>query len=480
MERSRVPEIPDGLQWFNVASPVSLLKQVGRVVLLDFGNYCSIHCQHVLSDLEYLANKYRDRLVIIGIHSPKFPGEKGGAHVQKAINRHHINFPVVHDPGLTISRAWGIRKWPTQVLVDPAGYILGALSGEGRLSELKQVIDYQVNRIGGGFVAGESSFSILQSPEPASVLSFPGRIVASDSKVYIADSGNHRILVAAKNGSVLRQYGGAAAGLIDGDATSAAFNNPQGMVLEGEYLYVADEGNHAIRRIHTRKNDVVTVAGTGRQGSSAIIDGTDPASVDLNSPCDLAFKRGMLYIAMAGSHQIWRFSLLKNTLEVFSGSGEENLVNGPPGEAAFAQPSGLTILGDKLYTADAGSSAIRCVDLATGFVSTLVGAGLFEYGDVDGEGAIARLQYPLDIQADGGRNLLWVSDTYNNKIRKISTNNQHVSSVPLDRTLDEPGGLAFHNDTLYIANTNLHEILRLNPDNGHAEALNVTEEFAEI
>jgi len=188
----------------------------------------------------------------------------------------------------------------------------------------------------------------------------------------------------------------------------------------------------------------------------------------------------MLYIAMAGSHQIWRFSLLKNTLEVFSGSGEENLVNGPPGEAAFAQPTGLTILGDKLYTADAGASAIRSVDLATGFVSTLVGAGLFEYGESDGEGAIARLQYPLDIQADSGRNLLWVADTYNNKIRKISINDQCVSSIFLNRELDEPGGLAFHNDTLYIANTNLHEILRLNPDNGHAEALNVTEQFAEI
>lgn len=480
MERSRVLEIPGGLQWFNVDCPVSLRSQAGRVVLLDFGNYSSIHCQHVHSDLHSLANKFQDRLVIIGIHSPKFPGEMGGTHVQKAINRHHVCYPVVHDPELTISRTYNIREWPTQVLVDCEGYILGSLAGEGQLSKLEQIIEYQVNKKGDALANGESSFSILQSPEPAGVLSFPGRIVASDNKVYIADSGNNRILVASKNGSVLRQYGGATAGLIDGDAASAAFNNPQGMVLVDEHLYVADEGNHAIRRIHIRKNDVVTVAGTGRQGSSVVIDGSDPLNVDLNSPCDLAFKRGMLYIAMTGLHQVWRFSLVKNTLEVFSGSGEENLVNGPPGKAAFAQPTGLTILGDKLYTADATTSAVRSIDLVTGFVSALVGADSYEHDKNDGDGVATRLQYPLDIEADPDRNLLWVADTYNNKIRKISVGDNYVSSVFLNRTLDEPGGLAFRNNTLYIANTNLHEILRLNPENGHAEALNVTEEFAEI
>jgi DNA-binding beta-propeller fold protein YncE len=480
MKRSRVPEIPGGLQWFNVDRPVSLRKQEGRVLLLDFGSYCSIHCQHVLADLHYLAKKYNDKLVIVGIHSPKFSAEMNGVHVQKSINKHNIHFPVVHDPALMISKAYGIRNWPTQVLVDRAGYILGYLSGDGGLSNLEQLIDYQLNKKGEAVIDVDASFSIVQSPEPAGVLSFPGRIVASDDKVYIADSGNNRILVSSKNGSVLRQYGDATAGFIDGDAASAAFNNPQGMALVGEHLFVADAGNHAIRRIHIRNNDVVTVAGTGRQGDSVVFDGENPLNVNLNSPCDLAFKKDMLYIAMAGLHQVWRFSLVKNRLEVFSGSGQENLVNGPPGEAAFEQPSGLTILGDKLYTADAGASAVRCIDLTTGYASTLVGKGLFEYGKTAGAGATNRLQYPLDIQADTDRNLLWVADTYNNKIRKISVNNKSVSSMFLNRALDEPGGLAFHDDTLYIANTNLHEILRLNPENGHAEALNVTEEFAEI
>ena len=278
---------------------------------------------------------------------------------------------------------------------------------------------------------------------------------------------------------MLRQYGGVA-GFIDGDATSAAFNNPQGMVLVDQYLYVADEGNHAIRRIDVRNNDVITVVGTGRQGSSVVIDGSHPLQTDLNSPCDVAFKRGMLYIAMAGFHQIWRFSLMTNRLDIFSGSGEENMVNGPPGEAAFAQPTGLTILGDTLYTADAGSSAIRSIDLASGFVSTLAGAGMCEFGETDGEVSAARFQYPLGITVDTARSLLWISDTYNNKIRRISINNKSVSSLSLQQQLDEPGGLVFHDDTLYIANTNSHQILQFNPENSYVESLNVTEEFAEF
>ena len=472
--------MPGSLRWFNVGRPVSLRKQEGRVLLLDFCSYCSIDCQNTLADLQHLANKYHDKLVIIGIHSPRFPGEMRGAHVLKSINKHHIHYPVVHDPALMISKVYGIRSCPTQVLIDCEGYILGSLSGTDQLLKLEQLIDYQVSRSGKSAVGEGSSFPALKSPEPAGVLSFPGKIVVSDNKVYIADSANNRILVASKNGSILRQYGGATAGFIDGDATSAAFNNPQGMVLVGKHLFVADTGNHAIRRIHIRNNDVVTVAGTGNRGTSVVFDGENPLHVDLNSPCDLAYKEDMLYIAMAGLHQVWRFSLLKNRLDVFSGSGQEHMDNGPPGEAAFAQPSALTILGDKLYTVDAGASAVRCVDLATGYTSTLVGAGLNEYGDTDGTGTTARLQYPLDIEADAGRNLLWVADTYNNRIRMISINNQSVSSMPVNRALDEPGGLAFHDNTLYIANTNSHEILRLNPENGHAEALNVTEEFAEI
>jgi peroxiredoxin len=478
--RSRAPEFPAGLEWFNVTHPVRLAEQAGQLVLLSFSTFCSVYCQHVLKDIHYLGRKYKDDLVIISVHSPKFPGERRRSHVHKAINRHHINCPLVHDPELKLWNAYGIKAWPTQVLIDRDGIILGAISGEGKLDRLEQVIRHQAGKRTVRPPGTRTAVSCTRSPEPSAALSFPGRIIASADRVYIADSGQNRILVTSGSGHVLRQYGSESPGFIDGNGSAAAFNNPQGMVLADEFLYVADEGNHAIRRIHIHTDDVVTIAGTGKAGGELGSPAAMPTAVSLNSPNDLAIKEGDLYIAMTGLHQIWRLSLITNTIEVFSGSGREGLVDGAPNAAAFAQPTGVTILGNRLYTADASASAVRCVNLVTGGVTTLVGEGLFSYGGNDGTGTAARLQSPLDIKADLAHKMLWVADTYNNKIRRIGVESQFVSSLVLDRSLDEPGGLAFHDNTLYIANTTAHEILRLNPDDGHAEALNVTEELAEI
>jgi DNA-binding beta-propeller fold protein YncE/thioredoxin-related protein len=479
---SRAPEFPAGLEWFNVKEPVRLADQAGRVVLIDFGTFSSIHCQHVLQDLNALHRRFRDDLVIISVHSPKFTAEKKRSHVQKAINRLNISHPVVHDPDLKLWHMYSTKIWPTQILLDAEGNILGAMTGDGKKSQLELIIQYQLSRNTEPPESRKLSFSAQSAPEAPTVLSFPGRIVATPNKLYIADSGHNRILVVSSNGQVVRQYGSASAGFIDGNGSMAAFDNPQGMALADDFLYVADTGNHAIRRIHLRSNDVVTIAGTGSAGTSATvvdIPGT-PLTVSMSSPTDVVFKNGKLYIAMAGSHQIWRLSLIANTIEVFSGSGYDDLQDGPPGSAAFSQPSGLALLENRLFCVDAGASAIREIDMDTGVVNTLVGEGLFEFGDTDGAGSVARLQHPLDIAADPIHQMLWVTDTFNNKIKRIGVSTSYVSSTSCERRLDEPGGLAFHDDTLYIANTNAHEVLCLNPNNGHAEVLNVSEELVEI
>jgi DNA-binding beta-propeller fold protein YncE len=185
----------------------------------------------------------------------------------------------------------------------------------------------------------------------------------------------------------------------------------------------------------------------------------------------------MLYIAMTGLHQIWTLSLVTNTLEIFAGCGEEGLVDGASWNACFAQPSALSIIGQTLYVVDSGSSAIRSIDLNTRHVTTLVGRGLFDFGDTDGIGPDASFQYPLDIKADQTRKSLWVADTYNNKIRKIRVENKLVSSYRIKHPLNEPGGLAFSGNTLYIANTNRHEIVRVNLHSGTTESLNVSDKY---
>jgi DNA-binding beta-propeller fold protein YncE len=478
--RSRAPEFPAGLEWFNVDRPVRLADQDGRVVLIDFGVYSSVYSKRTLQDLQALGRKYRDELVIICVHSPRFHAEMRRSHVVKAINKYHVHHPVVHDPDMKLWNMYGIKGWPTQVLIDREGTILGSVSGGGKFRQLDQIIKYQVEKSTRRQPARKLSWSPKRVHEPRRVLSFPGRVSAADDRLYVADSGRNRVLVLSSRGNVLHQFGSEAAGFIDGNGSSAAFNNPQGMVLVDGSLYVADEGNHAIRRIQMRTGDVDTIAGTGKPGHSAPGLNDTPLNTALNSPTDVVFKRGKLYIAMSGLHQIWCLSLVANTIEVFSGGGRDGLLDGPATTAAFSQPSGLTLLFNRLFTVDAGTSAVREVDIDNGAVRTIVGEGLSGFGDRDGSGRAARLQYPLDISADQVHKMLWVADTYNNKIKRIGVNSEYVSSVVVNRRLDEPGGLVFHNDTLYIANTNAHEIIRLNPNNGHAEALNVSEELVEI
>jgi DNA-binding beta-propeller fold protein YncE len=478
--RSRAPEFPVDLVWFNADVPVSLAEQLGRVVLLDFCSFSSVACRQSLADLDYLRNRYRKDLVILGVHSPRYPGETGAMHLRQSINHYRVAYPVVHDPELRLWHAYGIRNRPTQVLIDRDGYLVGALSGTGKRDRLEQVIRYQCGKRSTIPPRPVRPSMFARAPAATGTLSFPGRIVLSESKLFIADSGHNRILVASRSGAVQRQYGSASEGFLDGNGESAAFNNPQGMVLADDFLYVADSGNHAIRRIHIRTDEVDTIAGNGKPGTRTPATPGAPVSYSLRFPMDLAMKDGTLYIAMAGANQIWRLSLVSSRIEVFSGTGEAGLVDGPAGRAAFAQPSGLTLLGQSLYVTDADAGAVRSVDLATGAVTTLVGSRLFGYGNRDGTGTAALLQYPLDIAVDPHHRMLWIADTYNNKIRSIGLDSRYVSSPVIDRGLIEPGGLAFRGDTLYIANTLAHEILCFNPDDGHATTLNVTEALAEV
>ena len=204
--RARAPEFPVGLEWFNVDSPVKLAGLRGRVVLINFGSFGSVHCQQVLADLNYLGMKYRDHLAIINVNAPRFPAEMRRSHVQQSICRYHVSCPVLHDPELTLWKIYGIKSWPTQVLLDHDGYILGGMSGTGKLPRLEQIISHQVSKCPAP--AAVPAASVVQCRRSAGTLSFPGKVLATRNRLYIADSGNHRILVVSSSGQVLQQYGG--------------------------------------------------------------------------------------------------------------------------------------------------------------------------------------------------------------------------------------------------------------------------------
>jgi sugar lactone lactonase YvrE len=313
-------------------------------------------------------------------------------------------------------------------------------------------------------------------------LAFPGKILADErsDRLYIADSNHHRIVVTKLDGAFLDAIGTGERGASDGAFDRATFQSPQGLALDGDALYVADTGNHLIRRVDLKARTISTVAGTGAQSRGFDAEaGRAPArDTALNSPWDLQLVGRTLYVAMAGPHQIWRLNLTRGDISVFAGSGREARRDGSLAAAAFAQPSGLATDGRTLYVADSESNIIRSIDLfasparlsampddsevsanpidddnappspspSTGDatppvdendpnsvsppplapartptsarqVETLVGGDLFEFGDVDGVGDAARLQHPLGVLYAGGA--LYVADTYNHKIKRL-------------------------------------------------------------
>lgn len=459
-QQIHAPELPHALEWFNTDHPLTLAEQRGKVVLLDFWTYCCINCMHILPDLAWLEQKYPDSLTVIGIHSPKFPNERVGAQVQKAIQRYHIHHPVAHDPDFSVWQTYGIRSWPSIIFIDPQGYVLGVLSGEGRRRQLDMLIAESLQKAEQRGARIRSAIPLKLAPELYTALKFPGKLLATPDRLYVADSGHHRILEISPAGERLRVFGGKEAGLADGAAQLARFHEPQGLALADNKLYVADRQNHAIRCIDLANGITRTVAGTGQQGRERWVTQADPLNTGLNSPWDVAYAEGMLYIAMAGSHQIWRLDLAANKLSTYCGSGREDIVDGGPAQAALAQPSGLSLSRDALYLADSETSAVRAIRLADAHIETLVGRGLFEFGDLDGIGIQARLQHPLAVAWDAQRGGLWIADTYNSKLKFLRAADRQVSSVELNCSLDEPGGLSLCGDVLWIADTNAHRVLR--------------------
>ncbi len=467
--RIRAPEIEGGRGWLNTDKPLSLAALKGKIVLLDFWTYGCINCIHIIPDLKKLEAKYANQLVVIGVHSAKFQNEKETENIRRIILRYEIEHPVYNDSEYAVWSSYGVRAWPTQVLIDPAGYVVGAASGEGNYEIFDQTIAKLVEEFRKRGELNEQPLNLVL--ERAKVgdlpLAFPGKILAdaANDRLFIADSNHNRIVITKFDGTLVDTVGTADAGATDGAFDKATFNRPQGLALSGDSLYVADTENHLIRRVNLKARTVETIAGTGQQTREYFRSG--PArTVALSSPWDLQLVGQTLYIAMAGPHQIWKLDLDKNEVSTFAGSGREARLDGSLRESGFAQPSGLAVIGQTLYVADSESNIIRGIDLNTGQVRTLVGGDLFEFGDVDGTGDDVRLQHPLGLLAYGDK--LLIADTYNHKIKELDPKQRRVISLfgtgkpgqvdGASPSFYEPGGLALANAKLYITDTNNHAI----------------------
>jgi DNA-binding beta-propeller fold protein YncE len=268
---------------------------------------------------------------------------------------------------------------------------------------------------------------------------------------------------------VLAVIGNGAAGLENGTYEEATFREPQGLALKGNLLYVADTKNNAIRLVDLVERTVLTAAGTGELEYYFYQEKLNEP-VKPNSPWDLAVAGDKIYIASAGNHQLLCMDLRTETIERFAGNGREALVNGPVREASFNQPSGLALAGNFLYVADAEASAIRAVNLQAGTVHTLVGHGLFDFGDLDGAANVAKLQHAVGLTVVAAS--LYIADTYNGKVKVLDLEKKRVRTVI--GGLDEPNDVKFIGGFLWVTDTNHHQLLKVNLETGEKHLVPIT------
>ncbi|WP_125775482.1 NHL domain-containing thioredoxin family protein [Antribacter gilvus] len=479
LPRVRASELV-GRGWLNTGGRTVTLGELrGKVVLLDFWTFCCVNCLHVLDELRELEERHRDVLVIVGVHSPKFEHEADPVALAAAVERYEVHHPVLDDPDLVTWGAYTARAWPTLVVIDPEGYVVAQMAGEGHGSAIAALVEELVTEhdAKGTLHRGDGPYV---APAPTSgTLRFPAKAIAlPNGNLLVADAGHHSLAELAPDGETLvRRIGSGERGLSDGDPDDARFSEPNGLCLlpeavrdlVGYDVVVADTVNHALRGVRLSDGAVVTVAGTGQQfmvggqenvlrsghlDDGAVVPATrmvpdldgpfEPhdATADypariirLSSPWDVEWSPELaaVVVAMAGNHTLWAFDPAgrggHGSVRPLAGTMNEGLEDGPGATAWFAQPSGLARAADgTIWLADSETSALRRIEALAGGVAsgaeevgirTAVGKGLFDFGHRDGAADEALFQHPLGVAVlpDGS---VVVADTYNGAVRRFA------------------------------------------------------------
>lgn len=512
----RTPDFPRGADWINT-KPLSLNSELaGKVVLLDFFTYCCINCQHVLPKLRALEDKYGPDgsagFVVVGVHSAKFSAERETRNIAAAVERYDVRHPVVNDERMVIWNAVGVSSWPTLALLGPKGNLLAVWAGERQEQDIDALVAAALE-----YYADDIDHRPLpQAPKARdyaklaeSPLRYPGKLAmsATGNKLFVTDSGNNRVLeLDEQTTKVLRTFGSGEPGFADAQTSSKAqFHSPQGIVEHDGVVFVADTESHAVRAIDLASGAVSTIGGDGEQGFDYEAGKMGKAQ-QLSSPWDVEVVNEALYVAMAGTHQIWRLPLVSGggikqfastPWEVFSGTGRELEKNSTNCRtASWAQPSHLSYgPNGVMYIADSESSSLRSIEMNSSSHPTKTIAGgdglipenLFAFGDEEGRGSRAKFQHPLAVCYDNNNNRVFVADSYNHRIKVVDdTGYSKVfcgSGKPglkdggaRDAMFWEPAGLTLSPDgkKLYVSDTNNFAIRSIDIESKNVRTLKVS------
>ncbi|WP_025664652.1 NHL repeat-containing protein [Aquimarina megaterium] len=334
--------------------------------------------------------------VVIGTLSAIDP-EADAVSYRLANNVHSDNFEIDVNTGEISLKSRGSLDFETRT-----SYSFQAHVSDGTLSATPVTVTINITNVSDVNVGSILALNKLQT----------GIVVDASGNIYVADTRKDRILKYLSSGGTTVLAGSGVAGFADGPGITAQFDNPNGLAIDtAGNIYVADTGNHRIRKI-TPAGVVSTIAGSGISG---FVNGTGIAA-QFDSPYGIdVHANGDLYVADTGNHSI-RYINTAGVVYTHAGTGASGLVNGNTTTAQFNEPIDVVIgLSTNLYIADASNHVIRQIT-DTGSVLTLAGSS---QGYADGAGATAQFSSPYGVTRDTSGNI-YVADKDNHRIRKIT------------------------------------------------------------
>ncbi|MEM9384662.1 MAG: hypothetical protein AAGA68_06350 [Pseudomonadota bacterium] len=462
---------PGVLNWINLEGH-ERPAFAGRDVLLCFFSSSSVPCLQTLRLLNELLPTFGTEVLVAGVCSPRFDRERDVQNVRRAIARLSVRMPVIHDRSGELRRDYAVDTLPTLVSLRADGAFSRHV-GEPDVRRLRSVLeelrgDGEVGDTGPVRILGPrvGAAPALATPMFHGALRFPTVIKplpGAGQRWAVADCGHHQVVLLDDSGVEQARFGAGVPGHRDGSAAQACFYSPHGLVCSSDAIYVADTGNHAIRRIDVTEHRVTTVAGTGRRGYGLPREPRNALSSALSSPWDLELDGASIYFANAGSHQIGVYNCMDDSVRRLAGSGEAGTQDGPGGGARLSQPAHLALeeSGDRLFFTDSDSGLVRSLTLdETARVSTLAQPA------EDPAPAAARspyhLQYPLGIAWVEGT--LLVADCYNDRVMQVALRGDGVIDMPAWSgrlaPLCEPMGVYAEDvDRVLLVDTNNHRIV---------------------
>lgn len=431
----------EGQEWLS-GPPLRWDDLRGRVVIIVFWSFGCEASLLRMHQMEQLADSAGPGVVVIGVHTPRFPYEEHVEAVRSAVAQHRIGVYCVHDPSYLTWNDYNPGGWPATMVIDPRGRVLGAIDGTDGADTLMSSVGLGLRSANAMLRVGEELPPLppVQRTEPAdSDLAFPESLtVRRNGELVVADSANNRLLLFELDSETRMAT---AVAEIDG------FDHPSSVLADrADGLYVAEQASGAVSYIDLAERQRRLLSDHFIRPTGLALDVDDS-----------------LVVTDGGAEKIYR--LLKHdpdtvTMGLIAGSGNTGCVDGGAADAELAQPAGIARTEVGLVFCDAASSNVRLLTDG-GKVATITGNGFFEWGLVDGPAHKAMLQRPsaLTVLDDGS---IVIVDTGNNRLRRLA--NRRIRTLGL-AGLDRPAGICrLPSGRLLVADTGNHRVVVVDTD----------------